>query len=116
MPSLTWESFMERISEKDLENVVLRINRAAGTPLTYATSIGNDRVINIGHYHLDFAYGGVKLVQTMNHGGGIRNITTSGYGTKRELYHQLHAYLAGIEDCVRSSAQHDDAVKSIVNA
>lgn len=105
---------MDRITEKDLENLVHRINTAAGTPLTYSTKGGEKFVANISNYHLDYAYGGVKLVQTVNEGGGIRNVSTGGYGTKRELYHQLTAYLAGIEDCVRGEYVHNAAMQKVV--
>ena len=87
---------MQRITDKDLENLVDRINRTLGTPMTYATA--NDdgkRTINIGNYHLDSAYGGVQLVQTVTIGGGVR-VIIHGYGTKRELFNKMHAFLEGV--------------------
>lgn len=105
---------MERITEKDLLNIVTRINRAAGTPLTYNDKQPDGKFkANIGNYHLDFAYGGVRLVQTQNEGGGIRNVTTGGYGTKRELYHQMLAYLAGIEECIRDEEIHTRQINQL---
>ena len=102
---------MDRITEKDLQNLVQRINTATGNPQRYAHPTSGKA--QIGHYHLDYAYGGVKLVQTMNDGGGIRNVSTGGYGTKRLLYRQLTAYLAGVEDCVRGEYVHNKEVKAI---
>ena len=52
--------------------------------------------MNIGHYCLDGAYGGWKLVRTMNDGGGIDEITY-GFVSKRELYDLINAYIKGVE-------------------
>lgn len=76
-----------RITQKDLEQAVKHLNERKGYATEYATKLADDKYItNINHYHLDYAYSGVKLVQTMSQGGGIRTISTGGYGTKRELY------------------------------
>lgn len=85
------------ISEKTLEAVILRINVLAGTPQTYMSEVNGKRIINIGHYHLDKCYGGYKLVQTDSDGSGIRAITKSGYTTTCNLYHEMHAFLTGLE-------------------
>ena len=94
---------MRRITEKQLEAVVQRINTMTGNPLhsweQVTESSGRVRnVAQIGNYHLDWAYGGVMLVQMMNTGGGI--ITVTGRGTKRECYDQLQAFLCGYESNV----------------
>ena len=52
---------------------------------------------NIGNYHLDGAYGGYKLAQMVNEGGGIRDILRCGYTTKKDLYQLMNAYLNGVE-------------------
>lgn len=86
-----------RTTQKDLENVVTRINRIAGTPATYSDKQPDGKFkANIGHYHLDGAYGGWKLSQVVNEGGGIRNIT-HGYAPKSVLYDQMQAFLSGLE-------------------
>lgn len=86
---------MHRIKLANLEHLVQRINEATNSPLTYSTKIDGKHSINIGHYHLDGAYGGWKLVRTMNDGGGIDEITY-GYCSKRELYDKMLAFLSGI--------------------
>jgi len=91
---------MQRITEKQLEIVVGRINRVTGNPLDswvqVTESSGKVRnVAQIGNYHLDWAYGGVMLVQMDNAVGGIHTIT--GRCTKRECYYQMQAFLRGIE-------------------
>ena len=53
---------------------------------------------NPGNYHLDWAYGGVKLVKMCNEGGGIQCITTSGYTTKSALYNEMQAFIAGLNE------------------
>lgn len=88
---------MSRVTIKQLEKLVLAINKAANTPLTYMSESDGKRIINIGHYHLDQAYGGIKLVQTDNDGGGIRCVTHSGYTTKSKLYNEMYAFLCGLK-------------------
>jgi hypothetical protein len=84
-----------RITNKMLDILADRINKLAGTPMTYMNK--ETREINIGHYHLDCAYGGYKLVQTDNNGGGIHTISESGYTTKRNLYNEMRMFIAGLE-------------------
>ena len=88
---------MERIRQKDLEYLVDRINEATGSPMSpYTKSENPPYKANIGNYHLDYAYGGVKLVRMVNEHGGIQNISRNGFGTKRELYNWMQAFLAGM--------------------
>jgi hypothetical protein len=93
-----------RITQKDLDAVVSRINRVTQSPDTYSTEIYSTEdtavkhKINIGHYHISYAYGGVSLVRTCNEGGGVRTVSFGGHTTKRALYMQMQAYLAGLED------------------
>jgi hypothetical protein len=49
----------------------------------------------VGRYYAQGAYGGWKLVQIVNEGGGERAIT-AGYTTRRELYALIHAYREGM--------------------
>lgn len=90
---------MNHITQKDLEYLVDRINMLTISPIATCTkdAITEQFHWNPGNYHLDYAYGGVKLVQTCNEHGGISTISTGGYGTKRELYNWMQAFLAGIE-------------------
>jgi len=86
-----------RITQKDLENLVERINKKTGHATEPYSSEGGKFTANIGTYLLDYAYGGVKLVQLVSEGGGITVISSGGYGTKRDLYNWLWAFLAGLE-------------------
>ena len=87
---------MDRITEKQLEAMVERINVRTGNPVRpWCTDDPHNLRANIGNYHLDFAYGGVSLVQMIGESGGERTII--GRGTKRELYNSICAYLDGIE-------------------
>ncbi|KKN26099.1 hypothetical protein LCGC14_0878160 [marine sediment metagenome] len=86
---------MDRITQKDLERMVDSINKATESPETPYTRTNGKLTGNIGNYHLDYAYGGVKLVRMVSDGGGITVISTGGFGTKRALYHWLGAFLAG---------------------
>ena len=77
---------MERITEKQLFNLVLCLNKEYKLPETYFSV--DKKTINVGHLHLDACSGGFKLVQTVNKGGGITEITRHRH-TKRELYYIL---------------------------
>ena len=86
-----------KITQKDLEIVVRQINEAAKAPKTaYTRYKSGKHKANIGHYYLDGAYGGWKLVRIVSEGGGIRDITP-GYVPKKELYYQMQAFLSGLE-------------------
>ena len=82
-----------RITQKDLEQLCLEINKATNQPLKPV----DKKQWQIGNYHLDYAYSGVKLVRMCNEHGGIRTISRGGYGTKRELYNWMEAFLSGLE-------------------
>ena len=93
---------MERITQKDLEYLVKRINEVTKSPQIPYTRNGKKGnrhtgfTANVDNYHLDYAYGGVKLVRMVNPGGGITEISRDGFGTKRELYNWMQAFIAGI--------------------
>jgi len=89
---------MERITQKDLERIVLRINRALNRPETPYGKDENGRFkANLGNFHISGAYGGVALEEIQTDGGGARRVSTDGYGTKRQLYTWMTAFLSGIE-------------------
>ena len=87
---------MQRVTQKDLERLCKMINTSAGTPLEQYTK-GNDGQFtpNAKCYHLDYAYGGVCLVQMCDEGSGIHTII-AGFMPKRELYNRMTAYLDGL--------------------
>jgi len=87
-----------RITEKDLKNMLARINKEAGYPLEAYTKDEEGRYQpNAGTYLLDYAYGGVRLSQMSMKQGctGQRDIT--GRGTKRETYERMTAFLYGMQ-------------------
>lgn len=86
---------MERITQKDLQNLVDRINKATGNKLEPYDSSRPGCNPNPNVYHLNWAYGGVSLDQMMDKGTGDRSILP-GFGTKRELYNKMQAFLAGL--------------------
>ena len=86
-----------RVNKGDLEAVVNRINKMTKSPTAAYTRMKDGKFkANIGNFHLDWAYGGVSLVRMVTEGGGITTII-HGYGTKRELYHKLHAFIRGMK-------------------
>ena len=88
---------MKRITDRDLDGVVARLNRITGSPDTYADKSGPTLKINVGHYYLEKAYGGNQLVRICNPGGGVTTPLGSGFDTKRECYEKIQAFICGIE-------------------
>lgn len=86
---------MKRITRADLDGAVDLLNRIAGTP-TRPYRFGT-RTPNIGHYHIDNAYGGWALHQMVNEAGAERDIFNMGHMPARELYNLIHAYRKGME-------------------
>ncbi|MFA5154228.1 MAG: hypothetical protein WC554_16885 [Clostridia bacterium] len=87
---------MDRITNKDLERMIKELNHLTNNPIEPYTKTDAGYTANLGHYHIDAAYGGVKLAQITSDGGGERDISHDGYGTKRQLYAFLQAYIEGI--------------------
>ena len=88
----------QRISEKDLQCAVDRLNRITNSPMTYSDKQADGRFkSNVGHYHLDFAYGGVKLARVTNESGGITLPISMGYESKKDAYYMIHAFINGVE-------------------
>jgi len=75
-----------RITKEQLENQVLLLNEFTGQNKEMFSKDG----ANIGHYYIDYSYGGVKLEQIVNNSGACREITNYRL-TKRELYYVLHS-------------------------
>ena len=89
---------MNRITEKDIKSRIDYLNRITGNAQTTYTKQDDGTIkANIGNYYLSCAYGGYKLEQICNDGGGCSDISRQGYGTKRELYNFLNAYIDGIQ-------------------
>jgi hypothetical protein len=92
---------------KDLDRAVIELNVRAGTPQDQYTRTDRGTVTsNAGNYHLQWAYGGVKLCQNSLKGGGSVDISTDGFGTKRQCYTFIRAYMAGIQTG-KESVQND---------
>ncbi|MCP4612105.1 MAG: hypothetical protein GY845_25690 [Planctomycetes bacterium] len=89
---------MERITERMLDLLVDRINKITGSPMTtYTKDDKGNYAANACNYHLDWAYGGVKLARICDDGHGVNDVSKQGFGTKRQLFDWMHAYIAGID-------------------
>ena len=88
---------MSRITEKDLQGVVDRINRVTKSPEATYTKIDGKYKANVGNYHLSYAYGGVSLHRINNEGGGISDVFRCGHVPKRELYQRMQAFISGLD-------------------
>ena len=71
---------MKRVTRQDLQLVVDRINDIAGPPSLTRP------------YSLDFAYGGVQLVQ----GDGAINVLGAGHLPARDLHDRMQAFICGM--------------------
>lgn len=95
---------MQRITDRDLNGLVARINRTFGEREEAYTSDAEGFRANVGTFVIDHAYGGVSLYRLMNEGGGVTDVLRTGHTTKRDLYNQMHAFLNGIETCEMHTA------------
>lgn len=87
-----------RITNKQLEFLVDRINQLTNSPMAPWTRQKDGTLkANIGNYHISGAYGGVCLHRMMNESGGVTTPLSYGHVPKRELYNQLRAFIAGLE-------------------
>ncbi len=86
-----------RITQKDLEYLRNRINKKTDSPMEpWSTNEQGKSVSTVGHYYISGAYGGVKLERLCNEHGGCQTISTQGFGTKRQLYNWMQAFLLGL--------------------
>lgn len=86
-----------RITNKDIQNRLDHLNDITGHEREpYGDRKDGKINPNGGNYHLEGAYGGVKIVQMCKTGTGCQNIT-SGYETKRVCYQQLNAFIDGVK-------------------
>ena len=81
---------MNRITNKDVEFQLERLNKLTNNPIEYWT----DKKANIGNIHTRGQYGYISIMQTVNEGGGVTDLA-SGL-TKSEAYQWLRAAIAGI--------------------
>ena len=101
---------MNRITEKFLQAVCDRINRATNSPMeayvfypATETSPSGYKA-QIGCYHLSHAYGGVSLHRMHNEGGGVEDVFGCGHVPKRELSERMFAFLKGLEAAEQKAA------------
>lgn len=74
------------ITMKDIDALTARIN-------------GDRKYGDVGYYYAMGAYGGWKFVQIVNESGGVRDVFPRlGYGSKRELYNALLAFIEGRDE------------------
>ena len=88
----------DRITDKHMQALADRMNKLTGSPATpYAVGEDNRSHAQVGNFHISHAYGGVCLHRMSNTSGGVSCPLGNGYGTKRELYDSMHAWLRGHE-------------------
>ena len=93
---------MDRITQKDLNILVDQINALTDSPMTQHTNTGRvgGLTTNIDNYHLDYNRNGVRLVRAIDDHPlmpKIKVISTGGFGTKKQLFHWMSGFIAGIK-------------------
>lgn len=90
---------MDRVTDKQLQAIVDRINRMTGSPIKpWSRPVESGPLVsNVGNYHLDHAYGGVSLCRMSNRQGGVSNVLSIGHVPKRELEGLMFAFIKGLE-------------------
>lgn len=92
---------MARVSERDLDRIVEKLNKITNSPsTTYTRDKYHKYTANVGNYHLDWAYGGVSLKRVMCEAGSVEDVLGCGFVTKRDLYGRIVAYMRGYQDGV----------------
>jgi hypothetical protein len=95
-----------RITIKTLRAVCANLNRMTGSPMdAYVRDTDGKLTGQIGHYFIDCAYGGYQLARMMNEGGGQTAPVGLGFGTARECYDKLRAYMNGLQDAQQRAPQ-----------
>ena len=85
-----------RITQQDLEYACARLNRVTENSEDGWTARPDGSMeARIGHFYIESAYGGWKLVQMANVFGGVREPLGSGYTSRRVLLGLIHAMIAG---------------------
>jgi len=93
---------MSRITDRDLDNLALIMNKLTSSPSEYIEELKDGRTkIQVGHFHVSKAYGGVSLHRTMNESGGVTDVFNCGHISKRELYIRMDAYIDGLIEGAR---------------
>jgi len=85
----------QRITKKTLQSRIDLLNETLGYNIEAWTKCANGRYrANPNTYVLGCAYGGYRLEQICNDGGGARDISPR--GTARETYDFINAFIAGV--------------------
>jgi hypothetical protein len=82
------------VTQRHLDQVALCLNRELSRPYKQYS----DGKAQIGCFHISYAYGGACLHEIVNASGGARDVLSCGHIPKRDLYHQMHAYLRGVQE------------------
>lgn len=85
----------KRVTKEMLDRQVYSLNKLLDRPLTYFDSPDiKTRKINVGHFHIDTAYGQYSLCETNNARGGVTQHTQ--LTTKRDLLEKIWVLKVGI--------------------
>ena len=77
-----------KITKSINQSRVETLNKITKNPTEYMKQLKNGKhKTNLNHYSIDRCYGSVKLVQTMNSGGGVRVVFYA--STEKEFFEKI---------------------------
>jgi hypothetical protein len=86
-----------RVTQQHLDGACARLNLLTGNATTAWTPRPDGSLqAQVGHFYIESAYGGWKLVQIVNVFGGVREPLGGGYTTRRDLLERIWAMIAGV--------------------
>lgn len=91
-----------RVTLPMLKTRIAYLNKKMNRPENYFTAnphtdnLMGKPSINVGHFHIDCAYGGYSLHETANDAGGEVDVFNRGHIPARDLMNLIYAFEAGL--------------------
>jgi len=85
---------MKAITERQLEGVVYLLNKQLDRPVKPWERVEGSAKLraNVGNLYVDYALGGVSLVEMITETGAVDEVFLIGHVPKRELYNRIQGY------------------------
>lgn len=86
----------QRITQKQMQALLDRLNTIAGTPLTTFDPDRTEARWNVGNFHLDSAYNGFCLMQVVSPRGAVENVLGTAYAPLSQTYRDTQIFIRGL--------------------
>lgn len=87
---------MQRITKKQLQSRIEKINSILNRPSTPYSQVEGKLIANIGNFSLSQAYGGFGVHLMVNENGGVSSPIWYGHIPARDAYERISAFIAGL--------------------